>query len=275
MRRKSPDLERLHYYYLVYFPPKEALQREKIVKGLASLGGLRLHSSLWKIPSERIKNALKAVSGNDPVVLKRSREILPPNISFDKNIFDLGSVAVISYRLPKTSSRKRTAVQRMLRRAPKIKISPALFMIPYLKSSKLNAYKGRAVLQDEMFEFLDSEGVENNRLTYLKIVYPSSHERLLELMVSYENLVCTKLTSTIRSLIHAANHAELDDIVKFQKLLSFYKSRYRDLQGVAYFMNDSMNVDLRPSLKMLYNALVHYKRAVERKSEKLNVTELI
>ncbi|MFH0896626.1 MAG: hypothetical protein V1850_01065 [Candidatus Bathyarchaeota archaeon] len=92
-------------------------------------------------------------------------------------------------------------------------------------------------------------------------------------MFSYETLVCTKLISTLRNLTREASQAGLDGNINLQKLLSFYKSHYRDLQGVAFFMNDSMNVDLQPSLKMLYNALMHYKSAVEKRSAQLNVAE--
>lgn len=261
------------YYYLTYFPPKDTAQRGKIAKELASQGGVRLHSSLWKIQSQNMRQALKVVSKYDPTVLKRSREIYTPQINFGKQVFDLGSVAIIAYRLPKKSSGKRTTVVRMLRRVPKIKIGSALLMIPYLKSSRLNAYKGTVVLQDELFNFLDREGVEAHRLAHLKIVYPSSHERLLELMIDREALICEKLTVSIRGLTHSVRRIENHDLAKLQKLLSFYRSRYRDLQAVAYFMYTFMNIDLRPSLKKVYNALVHYRKAIEGKVVQPSVAE--
>lgn len=261
------------YYYLTYSPPKDAVQRGRIAKELALLEGVRLHSSLWKIPSQNVRHALKTASKNGPIVLKRTREILPPQVNFDKHIFDLGSVAIIAYRLPTTSPRKRAAVVRMLRRVPKIKIGSALLLIPYLKSSKLGSYRGRAVLQDELFSFLDREGVEAHRLTHLRIVYPSSHEELLRLIIIRETLACEKLASSIRSSTYAVKHADKPDLAKTQKLLSFYKSRYRDLQGVAFFMYSSMNVDLRLGLKKAYNALMHYRQAVGGKIEELSVAE--
>lgn len=233
---------------------------------------MRLHSSLWKIPNQNIRPVLKLVSKCEPTVLKRSREIYPPKINFNKQIFDLGSVAIIAYKLPKTS-KKRTAVARVLRRTPKIRIGSALLMVPYLKSSRLNAYKGRAVLQDELFNFLEREGVEAHRLVHLKIVYPSSHSSLLKRMIDYEVLVCEKLVSTIRGLIYAAKYMGNYDTAKLLKLLSFYKTRYRDLQCVAHFMYSSMNVDLRPSLKKVYNSLVRYKQAVEGRVEQAGVAE--
>ena len=98
------------YYYLTYFPPKDSVQRGKIAKDLASQCGIRLHSSLWKIPSQNMKQALNIVLMYGPTVFKRSREIFPPKINFGKQIFDLGSVAIIAYKLPQTSSRKRMTV---------------------------------------------------------------------------------------------------------------------------------------------------------------------
>ena len=270
---KAQNSIKWKYYYLTYVPPKDSVQRYKVAKELASQCGIRLHSSLWKIPSQNIKKALNTVLKYEPTVFKRSREIFPPKISFEKQIFDLGSVAIIAYKLPKKSSRKRMAVLRMLRRAPKIKIVSTLLIVPYLKSSRLNAYKGRAVLQDELFNFLDKECVEAHRLGHLKIVYPHSHEGLLRTMIDYEVLICEKVTVSLKGLIYTAKHTENLDLSKSQKILSFYRSEYRDIQGIAYFMYKSMNVDLRPNLKKVYNALIRYRQVLEEKLGQLSVAE--
>ncbi|MFH0748962.1 MAG: hypothetical protein V1915_03485 [Candidatus Bathyarchaeota archaeon] len=261
------------YYYLIYFPPKDPNQRSRIKKELVSMDCVRLHSSLWKIPMQNMAPSLNLVRTCDPVVFKRSREIFPPKINFDKHMFDLGSVALIAYRLHKPSSKKRTVIGRMLRRVPYIKMGSCLLLIPYLKSSRLNAYQGSAILQDKLFKFLDEEGVEAHRLTHLKIIYPSSHENLIKAMIDYETRICVKLVFAIKSLTSIVNHTENHDITKLQKLLSFYKSRYTNLQGIGFFMYHTMNIDLRPSLKRVYNALMQYKQAIEGKVEQLNVAE--
>ena len=261
------------YYCVTFFPPKDSIQRSKIAKDLASQGGVRLHSSLWKIPSQNMRQALKALLGYGPTVFKRSREIFPPEINFNKKIFDLGSVSIISYRLPKTSSRERTAVLRILRRVPKIKIGSSLLIVPCLKSSRLNTYNGRVVLQDELFNFLDREGIEAHRLAHLRIVYPSSQEGLLKTMISHEVLLCENMAISIKCLTYVIKHSENYDLIRLKKDLSFYRSRYRDLQGIIYFLYTSMNIDLRPDLRKVYNMLIHYRRAIEDKVEQLSIAE--
>ena len=263
----------LHNYYLVYSSPKDVLQRNKIAKELESLNGIRLHLSLWKFTSQNIRFALKIVTNQKPIVLLRSREIFPSKINFDKQVFDLGSVAIFSYRFSKTSSKKRTTLSRMIEKVPKIKIGNALFIIPYLKSSKLNLYKGKVILHDELFRFLDIQDIENNRITHLKIIYPNSHEGLLNLMIIHEKLICSKLISVIRKLTQQINNSEVSNTLKLYKLLSFYKSKYNALQGIAFFMLHSLNVDLSPDLVMVYNALQHCKRTLERKNKQLNIAE--
>jgi len=259
------------HYYLAYQPPEDATKKIQIEKELSSLECVKLHYSFWRVPRKEIKKALEITRGSRPLVFKRTRELLRPQINFDREIYDLGSVAIIAYRLPKEQIGKRAAVVRTLRKTPRIRIGQSLYLIPYLKASKLESYKGNVMLQDQLFAFLKKEGVDAHRLTYLKIIYPNSHKALVKLMIDHEILACQKLASASKRLMSKINRAELQELPKFQKLLSAYNVKYRAIKGVVFFLYNIMNIDLRFYLKKAYNSLILCKKMYHVKLVRLMV----
>ena len=241
------------------------MKRIQIESALSSLGCRKLHYSLWRVPKKDIRSALRVTRECEPLVFKRTRELLWSQIDFDKEIYDLGSVAIIAYKLLKGETGKRNAVLRALRRSPRIKIGQSLYLIPYLKASKLESYKGKVMLQDELFDFLKNEGVNAHRLTHMKIIYPSSHKSLLRLMMDHEILTCQKMTLALKRLMAKIEKSEPQELPKLMKILSAYNVRYKAIRGTILFLYNMMNVDLRFHLKKAYNSLILCKKMYNSK----------
>jgi len=259
------------HYYLVYQSPKDAAARLRIDKALSMLGCSKLHYSLWRVGRNDVKKALAATREHRPLIFKRSRELVSAHVNFERELYDLGSMAIIAYRLPKGQMGKRAAVIRALIRTPRIRIGQSLYLIPYLRASKLESYKGKVMLQDELFEFLKREGVDAHRLTYLRVVYPSSHKVLVKMMIDHEVLTCQKLTSALKELMKRINNAEPQELPRLRKTISTYNVRYRAIKGVIFFSHDMMRVDLRSHLKKTYSSLNLCKRMYRLKSTELLV----
>lgn len=260
-----------HYYYLSYKPPEEEAERELVEKKLTSLRCVKLHYSFWRVPQKEVRKVLETVRENRPLILKRSRDLIAPQISFDKGVYDLGSVAVIAYRLPKREVRKRAAVLRALRKTPRIRIGQSLYLIPYLKASKLEVYKRKVMLQDDLFDFLRNKGIDAHRLTHLKIVFPSSHMDLVKSMADHEMFVCQKLALSLKRLVTEITRTPSEELLKFKKILSAYNVMYRNIKGVVFFLNDIMNIDLRRYLKKTYSYLILCKKSYNAKLAKVLV----
>jgi hypothetical protein len=218
-----------------------------------------------------VKKALESTNEYRPLVLKRTRDLINTQIDFEKEIYELGSVAIIAYKLQKEQSKKRAAVVRALIKTPRIKIGQSLYLIPYLRASKLEAYKGKVMLQDELFDFLKEKGIDAHRLTYLKIIYPTSHKVLLKMMIDHERLTCQKLTSALKQLITKINKVEPQDLQKFRKIISSNNVRYRAIRGIIFFINIRMRIDLRYDLKKAYNTLSLCKKIYRLKQTELLV----
>lgn len=257
--------------YLVYEMPKDVAERQNIERKLSSLGCSKLHYSLWRVEDNRVKKALEATRNYKPILFKRGRELANPNVSFDEETYDLGSVAIIAYRLPKAQIGKRAAIIRALIRTPRIRIGQSLYIIPYLRTSKLEIFKGKVMLQDELFDFLKRMGVEAHRLTHLRIVYPTSQKALLKMMIDHEVLTCQKLTSTLRKLAARINESEPQELPKLRKVISSYNVRYKAVKGIVYFLYKAMKIDLRADLKKASVSLSLCKRAYNFKSVELLV----
>ena len=151
-------------YYLVYRPPEDYAERQSLVHGLVALGAVRLHYSLWRISPKIAKPVLQMLRGRHAIVLKRSRGVMLPSASSE---MDLGTVAIIAYRLPQWSPRKRVAISRALNSLPAMRVGRCLYLVPYLKASKIASYQGIIPTYSDLFKFLEKEGIEVARMTHL------------------------------------------------------------------------------------------------------------
>lgn len=233
---------------------------------LAALGGVRLHYSLWRIPPNNVKSVLQLLRGRHAILLKRGRGIAAPDLSRGKGAVDMGTVAIIAYRLPRWSSRNRAALSRVLSGLPAMKIGRCLYLVPHLKASKIATYRGALITSSDLFRFLEDVGIEVARLTHLRIVYPTNQEPLLRALVEAQVSKIERLIIACRRLRGILSAGELDDAMRVRKLLSAYRLRYRLLKGAAFFLYREMGVDLRPNLKRAYTALMSCKVLIESKA---------
>jgi len=175
----------------------------------------------------------------------------------------LGTVAVIAYRLPRWSSRKRAALSRALSGLPAMKIGRCLYLVPYLKASKITTYRGAILTSSDLFKILEEKGIEVARLTHLRIVYPANQEPLLRAFIEGQVNKIERLALACRRLRGTVRVEGLDDTVRLRKLLSAYRLRYKMLKGIAFFLHKEMGVDLRPVLKRAYVALTSCRVLIE------------
>jgi len=250
-------------YYLAYRPPEDYSERRRLARELNALGAVRLHYSLWRADPKIVKPILLLLQGRHAIVLKRSRGIVPPSLSYERRTVDLGTVAIIAYRLPRWSSRKRAALSRAFSGLPAMKIGRCLYLVPHLKASKIATYQGAMLTSSDLFKLLEDEGIEVARLTHLRIVYPANQEPLFRALIERQVIRIERLNLVCRQLREAIRTGELGDDVGLRKLLSAYRLRYRLLKGIAFFLQREMGVDLRPVLKRAYVALTSCRVLME------------
>jgi|GEM_PF-2032176 len=255
------------HYFLCYKSPKEAAKRIWIIRKLSALGGIRLHYSFWKLPKSSLHYAFELVRDNEPIVLKRSRELVRLRVDKGRRLYELGSLMVIAYNSPSVPAGKRAAIIRALRRTPCIPIGPSFYLFPHLKASKYAYFRDKIMLPDDFFDFLKKLGIAAHRLTYLKVIYPQSHEMLFQRLIDRQTRGCAKLVQQSQTLLKRIQEMRVSRTT-VRKALSEFKTRYRAYKGVAYFLYHVYGVDLRVNLKEAYSAIVSCKRTFLERMKK-------
>jgi len=249
---RREEVRTLAVYYLAYNPPRDLLLRRRLVKELIEMGAHRLHFSLWRIPSTAVKDVLHLLRGQRPIMFKRARGVLPPHVAGGEGEFDLGTVNIIAYRLPRSQSCKRARLSRALWQTPALKIGRCLYLLPHLKTCKLLHYQGSIFFSAELSRLCEMEGIEMHQMAYLRVVYPMNHENVLQALTEAQEAKAERLLMACRWLADEIKTGSMQDIERFRKILSAHRSRYRGLKGIVLFLSRELGVDLYPSLKKVY-----------------------
>jgi len=252
-----------HEYYLAYQPPKDYVERKRIVQELIALGAVRIHYSLWRVQVKQAKPILHLVRGRHAIVFRRSRGISVPSMSPGKGELDIGTVVLIAYRLPKWSSRKRAALSRALSGVPAMKVGRCLYMVPQLKASKAPVYQRLILTSTELARFLDDRDFKVEQLSNLRVVYPVNQEPLLRAYIEAQTEKIERLNRACRRLRQPTLDNVPVDAAGLRKLLSSYRLRYRSLRDIVLYLRKEMGVDLRPALKRAYVALMSCRVLLE------------
>jgi hypothetical protein len=196
--------------------------------------------------------------------MKRSRGISAFFLSDEKGLTDFGTVAIIAYRLSQKSQQKRVAISRILSGLPAMKIGRCLYLVPYLKASRMAAYVGIPTYFD-LFKLLQGEGTRVSYMTHLRVVYPTNHDLILKAFLEEQKQKIERFILACRRLIVAARTGKLNDGVGLRKLISAYRHRYKLLKGLVFFLHREMNMDLRPDLRRAYVVLMSCRNLIESK----------
>ncbi|MEM1569802.1 MAG: hypothetical protein QXL27_06405 [Candidatus Bathyarchaeia archaeon] len=128
-------------FYIVWGKPL----RLRDVSYLLERGFMKLHKGLWISRSNSIESDLKPILDyyfESITILKTSRKLHKPLISFEENIYNLGSLILIAYDLP-YSTRVRKAISRLLRRSPCFKLAPSIYLFPH---ARYEVYEGTSIV---------------------------------------------------------------------------------------------------------------------------------
>jgi hypothetical protein len=109
-------------FYIAYKASRE--NRGLISRRLNALGCKRICGSFWEVENRKLERTLKIIGGNQPVLLKRTREIKRPAYDEEGNIIDFGSLIIIVYNARKDDKGK---IRWLLSRTPYIKISRSVY----------------------------------------------------------------------------------------------------------------------------------------------------
>ncbi len=235
--------------YVVYRAPIESTARSAIPNRLKELGCQHLHRAFWKIDEKKVRYVLKILENNQPILLKRLREIKNPKHLKKKAFYGFGSLVVVIFALPKGANREK--VTNFLRRAPCIRLRRSV----YAFSQKHSIYEKEPKLVDaqKLVNFIREMQGNVKIISRLVIVNTTSVERLLQETRERIEHGVTEIISSCKELYKKARTG--NDFTPLRDRFSRIRRRFLILKKIAAVYEEWLKIECSKSIMRAYHAL--------------------
>ena len=245
--------------YVAYRVSKDFNDRSALPRRLKALGCKRVHTAFWEIDEEKIYKVLKVLEKNQPILLKRKREIKKPQFVKDKGLSKLGSLVIVMYAAPKEVKRER--IKNVLKRAPCIRLRRSVFAF----SQKHSFFDKEHQLVDARKFAVFLKGIQGDVkvIPRVLIVNKDSVERLLQETRERVERENSDIVRFCKELYGKALRG--DDVRLTKDSLSKCKRRFLTVKKVAAFYEKWLNMDFSRSLMKSYKAVKKVNSVVNKK----------
>ncbi len=245
--------------YAAYRAPTESKSRSLVPRRLRELGCRQVHRSFWEIKEEKVNKVLKVLEKNQPILLKRVRELRKPRFVKTRGVSELGSLVIVMYAAPKEVKRER--IKNFLIRAPCIRLCRSVY-----------AFSQNHLLFDKKSELVDAfkfstfiRGIQGHVKVIPRVVAATagSNERLLQEIRRQTEGKVSDIIENCKELYRKAVNG--DDAAPIRSSLSKNKKRLLALKKVVTFHEKWVKVDFSRSSMRLYKAFKKVSSVVNRK----------
>jgi len=236
--------------YVAYRASKESKDRSLLPHRLRALGCRQVHKSFWEIEEEKVNKVLKVLEKNQPILLKRVREIRKPRFVKSRGISELGSLVIVMYATPKETKRER--IKNILRKAPCIRLSRSI----YAFSQNHSFFDKNNELVDafKFAGFIREIQEDVKVIPRVVIVNEDSIERLLEERRQRIEGESSDIIRYCRELYEKALRGDYD-ARRMKDSLSRNKRRFITLKKVSAFYEKWLRMDFSRSLMKSYRSI--------------------
>jgi len=246
--------------YVVYRASIESKRRSALPNRLKTLGCQQVHRAFWKIDEKKAHRVLKVLENNQPILLKRLREIENPQLAKKKEFAGLGSLVVVMFRLPKGANREK--VKNFLRRAPCIRLRRSV----YAFSQKHSLYDKEQKLVDALkfVNFIRELQGDVKIISRLVIINRESVERLLQETREHVEKEAVKIVGACKELYAKAHNG--NDLGILRDRFLRIRRRFSTLKKTGAFYEGWLKIDVSTSLMRAYHALRKVNSVIQPKS---------
>lgn len=246
-------------YHVVYKASKNYSNRSLIPLRLRIIGCRQTNKTFWEFDKEKIHKVLKILEKNQPLVMKRTKEVTKRSIAKGR-IQDLGSLVVVSFGAPKGEKEK---IRSFVRKAPCFQLCKRVYVF-YQRHSQFDP-KNELIDAQRLASFIRELGGEVKLLP--KIVIPDDRSaqllvdetrRQVEREIFDIGQKCTQLCD--RQLKSECNHRQLSDSLR--KIAR----RFITVKRKARYYEKWMGLDFSKSLMKTYRTLNKVRQASLRKN---------
>lgn len=244
--------------YVVYRASKEFTARSALPQRLKKLGCQQLHRAFWKVDEEKARKVLKVLENNQPILLRRLREIRNPQMAKKKEFAGLGSLVIVLFSIPQAANREK--VKNLLRRAPCLRLRRSVYA--FSQKHKFYDKEGKLVDALKFVDFLKEMKGEVKIFSRVVIVNKSSVERLLEETRERVEKGVVEIVKSCKELYMKARKG--NDLTVLSDRFLRIKRRYVILKKIASFYEGWLKLDFSRNIMRAYHALRKVNSVIRR-----------
>lgn len=237
-------------FYIAYRASEEYKNRGAISKRLKTLGCKRICSSFWEINERKINDVLRVVGGNQPILLKRTRDIRRPAYDDEGNIIDLGSLVVATYNSERDEGGK---IKSLLAITPYIRLCRSVYA--FRQNDRQYNRKGEIFNTSHLFTLIRESDRDAKVLSKMTIVNSAETiDMLLERVRTRIAKKAEKVLSGYRDLTHniLEGKVEWKDLLGEEKRLH---GEFTSLRRMAVFYGKWLRLDFTMDLMKVYSTI--------------------
>jgi len=243
--------------YVVYRASRNVVNRGTIPRELRSLGCSQIRKSLWEVEEEKLDKVLRVLQKNEPIILRKAREIRKPKCNGQNKVSDLGSLLVVAYNVPKE---KRKKINRAIRKTPYIPLCRAVYAFPQKHS--LSGKENNLVAT---FLKLTKENHGDVKvMSRMVIEDQTSVKKLTDEIAERINKETSEIIASSKVLTHKAEEKN-SDRAHFSKSLTELKKKFSYLKKVMAFYEEWLKMDFSKNLLKTYRAIKKVQNVIEQK----------
>ncbi|MEM1606699.1 MAG: hypothetical protein QXW55_04470 [Candidatus Bathyarchaeia archaeon] len=237
-------------FYVVYSVPKEYKSRGLIPKRLKALGCRRIYGSFWEVNERKIDEILKVIGDNQPILLRRTRDIRKPLYDGEGNLVDFGSLIVLVYNPENDGNAK---IKWLLAKTPYVKLCRSVYAFP----QNSDRYERRGgVFEINNLLMLVKEHSKDAAI-FSRVVIVNSGEVMSTLIERVKSRVARKTEKILngyKDLIDTfyAGQAEKKYLVEREKKLY---SEFKHLRKLILFYEKWLKIDFTKEMMKIYSVM--------------------
>jgi len=234
--------------YFVYKASKEYKNRGLIPKRLKALGCRRVCRSFWAVDDDKTNDVLKVIRENQPILLKRSREIKKPRFDDEDNLIDIGSLVIVAYNAEKVEKGK---VRGWLRKTPYIRLCRSVYA--FCQNPSQYDRKGKLVDVSRFFSFIKE--VDEDAKIFPRMIIINTNSDSIHILLERVRMRIEKEVDEVfryyRSLLQMVVDSKIDKKRLNEEEKKLYK-RFLSIKRIANFYDKWLKVDFARDMMKIY-----------------------
>jgi len=235
-------------FYFVYKASKEFKNRGLIPKRLKALGCRRVCGSFWEVRSDKVNEVLKVIRENQPILLKRTREIKKPRFDDEDNVVDIGSLVVIVHNADKVEKGR---IRGLLRKTPYIRLCRSV----YAFSQNHSHYDKKGDLLDVSHFFSFMKEIDGDAKIFPRMTIANTNPDTIHIILERVNTRIEKEADEVfkdyKSLLQMAVNSKVDKKTLNESEKKLYR-RFVLIKRVANFYEKWLKIDFARGVMKIY-----------------------